>query len=124
VPLHESKCRNPHGHNYVVYLTAEGDLDEVGRVIDFSVLKHRFGGWVDFWWDHGTIIQDTDEQMLKAMEVISPKPKVYVMDKAPTAENMAQHILDLGPKLLVNTSVKLTKVVLWETENCSVEVSC
>ena len=36
---HEGKCRNLHGHNYVVFVTAQADeLDSVGRVIDFSVL--------------------------------------------------------------------------------------
>ena len=45
---HENKCANAHGHNYVAYISARSnDLDKVGRVIDFSVLKEKIGGWID-----------------------------------------------------------------------------
>src|SRR5262249_22784820 len=37
---HEGKCRYLHGHNFVALVTAAADdLDAVGRVIDFGVLK-------------------------------------------------------------------------------------
>ena len=40
---HESKCSNLHGHNYVLWVHAGAkELDELGRVIDFSVLKDYF----------------------------------------------------------------------------------
>jgi 6-pyruvoyltetrahydropterin/6-carboxytetrahydropterin synthase len=124
VPGHENKCRHPHGHNYVVFLTAEGELDEVGRVIDFSQLKARFGGWIETYWDHGTIVQRSDTEMLAALDHLGFGPKTYIMDNPPTAENMAQLIVDQAPRLLLGTGVRLTKVVLWETENCFVEVTC
>ena len=45
---HEGKCRHLHGHNFVVFLTAAAEnLDAVGRVIDFGVLKERIGGWIE-----------------------------------------------------------------------------
>ena len=44
---HEGKCRNYHGHRYVFEATVEGPgLDEVGRIVDFSVIKERLGGWL------------------------------------------------------------------------------
>src|SRR5262245_33453245 len=60
---HESKCANIHGHNYVVLLHAEADrLDKIGRVIDFSVLKAKFGTWIEDWWDHGMIYWERDTE--------------------------------------------------------------
>ena len=45
---HENKCRHIHGHNYVAFIHAEAEqLDSIGRVIDFGVLKDKFGGWID-----------------------------------------------------------------------------
>src|SRR5690606_40371968 len=37
---HEGKCRFLHGHNYRIHFTVAADqLDEIGRVVDFSVIK-------------------------------------------------------------------------------------
>ncbi len=61
VHRHEGKCANLHGHNYVLFVTAQGSLDSVGRVIDFSVLKERIGGWIDQNWDHGFVLGVEDQ---------------------------------------------------------------
>lgn len=127
VRLHESKCRHPHGHNYVVLLTAEATrLDEAGRVVDFGVLKERFGRWIEEKWDHGTILQDSDDEMRAALIAFNGKagfhPKAYHMSDAPTAENMAAYLLALGPALLDGTGCRLVQVELWETENCCATV--
>jgi len=117
---HENKCANLHGHNYVVFLTAEAEsgLDDVGRVIDFSVLKQWFGLWIDANWDHGFIVFDKDAEALHALSQME-KQKVFEMDSNPTAENMAAFLLkQLAPGLLQESGITLTKVVLWETENC------
>jgi len=120
---HESKCRNIHGHNYVAFITSEADeLDDLGRVIDFSVLKQKVGGWIDENWDHGFIAFKDD---LKAVEIIKDiGTRLYLMDQNPTAENMALHLLnDICPVLMQGTGVKITKITLWETENVYAEVS-
>lgn len=121
---HESKCSNMHGHNYVAYFHAEADsLDDIGRVIDFSVLKQKLGGWIDKNWDHGFITFTEDEEVHRALECI-PKQKVFYSSFNPTAENMAEFLLhDVCPKELAGTGVRVTKVVIWETENCNVEAS-
>ena len=42
IPLHESKCKAFHGHRYAAEVTCVKDgLDNVGRVVDFSVIKNR-----------------------------------------------------------------------------------
>ena len=40
--LHESKCRNTHGHQYIVFIYATAEyLDKLGRVIDFFCFKRK-----------------------------------------------------------------------------------
>ncbi|MBX9672136.1 MAG: 6-carboxytetrahydropterin synthase [Candidatus Obscuribacterales bacterium] len=121
---HESKCSNLHGHNYVLFLHATtNQLDELGRVIDFGVLKSVFAPWIERNWDHGFIVWQDDEPALAALKQVEGQ-KVFRLSTNPTAENMALFLLhELGPQLLSGTSVTLSKVVLWETENCYVEVS-
>lgn len=121
---HESKCNNLHGHNYVAYFHAEApELDALGRVIDFGVLKARIGAWIDAEWDHGFIHHADDLEAVRALAEI-PAQKTYALAANPTAENMAEHLLtEVCPKVLAGTGVTVTKVVLWETENCFVEVS-
>lgn len=121
---HEGACAHLHGHNYVAYfhVTAE-QMDDVGRVVDFSVLKQRLGGWICKHWDHGFICHREDAEALRAMAAI-PGQKVHVIDRNPTAENMADYLLRVvGPEQLAGTGVTLVKVVLWETENCCAEAS-
>jgi 6-pyruvoyltetrahydropterin/6-carboxytetrahydropterin synthase len=121
---HESKCATPHGHNYVLWVYAEApELDSIGRVIDFSVLKEKVGKWVDENWDHTFLVYEKDLDMLQGLLRAPKKKKPFVCDFNPTAENMAEYILKkVGPSVLHGTGVKLTKVVLYETENCFAEV--
>lgn len=120
---HENKCANVHGHNYVALITAEAPtLDSVGRVVDFSVLKEKIGGWIDQNWDH-TFIAGPGEnnQLLARIEEINNKP-VFHLPLNPTAENMAKHLLySVCRSLLSNTDVEVIGVRIWETENCYAE---
>lgn len=125
---HESKCSHLHGHNYVALFHARAEeLDGVGRVVDFSVLKERLGGWIDEFWDHGFIYNAEDEATLRALEVAGTLfplgQKVYPLPENPTAENMADHLLRVvAPPVMDGTGVEVYKVTLWETENCYAEV--
>jgi 6-pyruvoyltetrahydropterin/6-carboxytetrahydropterin synthase len=132
VHKHESKCANLHGHNYVVFLHAKaradagqnskGGLDELGRVIDFGVLKDKFAPWIEKNWDHGFILWQEDAEAIAALKHMSSQ-KLFLLEANPTAENIALHILRVvAPAVLKDCHVELTKVVLWETENCFVEV--
>jgi 6-pyruvoyltetrahydropterin/6-carboxytetrahydropterin synthase len=124
---HESKCANPHGHNYVALITAQGELDGIGRVIDFSVLKDRIGGWIDAKWDHGFIYWQDDLAMCNALVEFAAHgatPKMYALPKNPTAENMARYLLEVVcPAELAGTGVRVVRVQLWETENCEATAS-
>lgn len=120
VHKHEGKCAHPHGHNYVALFTAQAaELDAVGRVIDFSVLKEKIGGWIDKYWDHGFIYLSSDTQMKHIFERSEGDFKYHAMPRNPTAENMAWYLLHtVCPQVLKDTNVLVTEVTLWETENC------
>ena len=121
---HESKCANAHGHNYVLWLYAESDeLDSIGRVIDFSVLKEKAGKWIDDNWDHTFLINEKDVELLSAKDLLQKNKQVFICSFNPTAEEMAKYLIDnVFPDLFVEDKIKITKVVLYETENCFVEL--
>lgn len=122
---HESKCATLHGHRYKVEITAKADeLDLIGRVVDFSVLKARVGGWIDLHWDHTTIIFHEDEKTLAGLATVPGFKPIYVADWNPTAENMAWHLLHVVcPLILDDLPITVVRVVVHETPNCSAEVS-
>ena len=63
IPLHESKCRAFHGHRYAAEITCTApQLDDLGRVVDFGVIKQLVGSWIDDHWDHTAILMEGDEE--------------------------------------------------------------
>ncbi len=114
---HEGKCAFFHGHNYRVDIEVTGDdVDQVGRLIDFSVLKRRFQTWLDENWDHGFLLYEADENALAAIRMVEPT-KYFVLPYNPTAENMARYLADVvAPDLLAQTSVRVRRISVWETD--------
>jgi 6-pyruvoyltetrahydropterin/6-carboxytetrahydropterin synthase len=118
---HESKCKNLHGHNYTVMITAEAlVLDDCGRVVDFSVLKDKVGGYINAYWDHGCILNQADPLLtLFAPTGTLDDHPCYALPKNPTAENMAAYIgAIIAPQVLEEHQITVTQVDVWETENC------
>ncbi len=122
---HENKCATPHGHNYFIFLTAEADeLDHLGRIIDFSVLKEKMGGWIEQHWDHTFLIYEKDEALIAALNSVAAQKAPYICPFNPTAENMADYLLTkIAPRLFHETPVRITKVIVQETDNCFAEAS-
>jgi 6-pyruvoyltetrahydropterin/6-carboxytetrahydropterin synthase len=122
---HESKCATLHGHRYVVEVTATApELDLIGRVIDFSVLKARIGSWLDHNWDHTTILWDRDAETVALVGACPQFKPPFVAPFNPTAENMARYLLlHVCPLLMADTGVEVTKIRMWETPNCYAEVA-
>lgn len=121
---HESKCKNLHGHRYAIEATFEAAaLDTLGRVIDFGEIRSILGQWIDENWDHTTILWEKDKEL---GEVIAGKTgqRIFYMPANPTAENMAEYLLnEIIPFLFNGKGVVCTRVLLQETPNCSVTVS-
>lgn len=119
---HEGKCCNLHGHNGEFTFYCEADqLDQVGRVIDFSVIKSTICAWIENNWDHRFLIWQADP-WAATLEILDPT--VVLLPFNPTAENMANHLLTvIGPRVLAGTGVRLTRVIMFETPKCGVEAS-
>lgn len=120
---HESKCAHLHGHNYrVTFTCVASELDSIGRVIDFAVIKERLCMWLENFWDHKFLIWERDP-WIGPLALIDPRGLVAVPFN-PTAENMAQYLLDyIGPVHLAGTGVELRRVRVEETRKCSATAS-
>ena len=126
VYLHEGKCACLHGHNYRVTFYCETEqtdllggsvLDEVGRVVDFSVIKSTLCMWLEDNYDHRFLVYEKDPRAKALLQVDST---IVIVPFNPTAENLALYLLGrVGPKLLDGTGVILTKVTVEETRKCS-----
>lgn len=140
---HEGKCRFLHGHNYRVHFSVVAEeLDKVGRVMDFSVIKEKLCMWLETEWDHKFLVWDQDPELVRlsalvetwdpsttepntpgSVEILFQDSFVWVPFN-PTAENMAQYLLDyVGPTALYDTGVRLQWVRIEETRKCSVSAS-
>lgn len=124
VMLHESKCKNLHGHRYVLEATFTADaLDSVGRVVDFGVIKEKLGAWIDSHWDHTTILFEKDKALGEAIAG-QTKQTIFYLPANPTAENMATYIFEvICPDLFKGSGLRCTNITLHETPNCKAEVS-
>lgn len=112
---HEGKCRNLHGHRYVVEISVTAqDLDNLGRVIDFGVVKQRMGAWIDEHLDHNMLLHPEDP-LVELTDIIGRRP--FVMPKGnPTAENIASLLYYQAADMLSELTV--VRVRVYETPNC------
>lgn len=116
---HENKCAHLHGHNYRITFTIQAnELDEVGRVLDFSVIKTLLCEWLEENYDHKFLLWEQDP-LLASMKELDPKGVIPVSFN-PTAENIAKHLVEvIGPKKLKGTSATLIKCRVEETRKCA-----
>lgn len=128
---HEGKCQGLHGHGYVFTFECEApELDSVGRVIDFSVIKSTLCEWLEINWDHKTLLWNRDPLIAPLLGLARTSADIdYVLNNIvpvpfnPTAENIGKHILEVvAPDVLKGTGVELMKVIVQETIKCSAHV--
>ena len=119
VMRHESKCAHVHGHRYTIEVTCAADqLDSVGRVLDFGVVKTEVGAWLDDALDHGYAHHPDDPV---GAYLRTQGQKCYAMPVVlgePTAENLARLVGETAGQLLAVHGVRVTAVRVWETPNC------
>ena len=134
---HESKCQHLHGHNYRIHFTVEaidGELDDIGRVLDFSVIKSRLCQWLEDNWDHKFLAWNCDPIMDQLHQLVTGRMQfqdalliqqsIVWVPFNPTAENMAKHLCEVvGPQQLEGTFCKLVSVIIEETIKCHAEFS-
>jgi 6-pyruvoyltetrahydropterin/6-carboxytetrahydropterin synthase len=125
---HEGKCRHLHGHRYVAEVTvAAPELDSLGRVVDFSVLKEKLGEWIDTHWDHNAILHPDDPlvELLENQHLSRNGRHPWTMnnlrglhERNPTAENIAAQLAYTASQLLMHLSLEVVHVRVYETPNC------
>lgn len=101
---YQGKCEELHGHNYRVRLIVAGEqLDQIGLLQDFTLLKRVLRGIVDKL-DH------------KYLNELPPFDKMN-----PSAENLARFIHDEMAKQLAGQmgEASLASVTVWETDTAS-----
>lgn len=103
-------CANLHGHNARadIHLASE-TLDERGMIMDFADIKREVKTWIDNTLDH-TLLLAKDDPVIAHLD--KAKERYYLMDKNPTAENIAELIF----KHVESLGYPIKAITLWETE--------
>lgn len=101
---YRGKCENPHGHNYRVRVTIEGQqLDPVGLLYDFTHLKRMLR----------EVIGGLDHQFLNDLapfDVINP-----------SAENIAKFFHEQASRQIPQApnAPRIAQITVWETDDTS-----
>ena len=97
-----TKCENMHGHNWKieVYVTGE-KLDDGGVVMDFGVIKKHVRD----------IMSLLDHKYLNELE--------FFQQSQPSSENIAYLVADKLQQKIDNSSVKVSRVTAWESDDAS-----
>ena len=128
IPSHSSKCRNVHGHRYVLLVTVRGKVQTTlgntddGMVTDFGDLKTIVMSCVGEPWDHAFLCYKGDHEMVDALSILGPNHKHVLLGFIPTAENLAKHayeLIEAELACLPSKTFELKRVTLFETPNCS-----
>ena len=96
IPNHPGKCKNLHGHNYVLLVSVEGVVHpDTGMVVDFGDVKDAIRETV-FEWDHSLLVPwepgQVDSQLDRIGEVgcaMLCLTKISPIGDITTAENLA-----------------------------------
>ena len=109
---YDGKCRHLHGHNGRAVITLQAtELDDRGMLVDFTDIKTTVQRWVDENLDHNLLLCREDP-ILPVLQARGER--VFVMERNPTAENIARLIYDQA----ISAGLPVVEVRLWETEKC------
>lgn len=93
-------------------------LDDLGMVLDFGVIKKTLCRWLEDTWDHRFLIWEEDP-LLPALKEVSAESLV-VIPFNPTAEQIANYLVEeVAPTLLEPYGCRLTHCRVEETRKCS-----
>jgi 6-pyruvoyltetrahydropterin/6-carboxytetrahydropterin synthase len=97
---YKGKCEATHGHNWKVQVTLTSTrLDELGMVIDFSLVKKGLA----------VVLDQLDHTFLNKL--------AYFRKRNPTSENIACFIYARLSSRLSHAKIKLVEVSVWETRD-------
>ena len=123
VPNHKSKCRNPHGHRYLMELTLSGSINQSvgdsseGMILDFGDIKKIMMEKIHNVLDHGFMVYEKDNILLTFFEANKEeKFKVIKVPFIPTVENVSswcyEELCSVLPK-----NIWIYNVRVYETPN-------
>jgi 6-pyruvoyltetrahydropterin/6-carboxytetrahydropterin synthase len=127
IPQHGSKCRNAHGHRYVIEATISGVVNDSdagrsddGMIVDFGDLKSIMHAEVVDPWDHAFLVYERDDAMRLALDTLGPAHKTVVLSMVPTVENLVQIAAGLISARLTKdqSPFRLEQLRMFETPNC------
>ncbi len=117
LPGYDGKCRNIHGHSYLMYVTVKGEnlngtnSPKEGMVVDFKQLKAIVNENIVDVLDHALIMHATSPL---SQELAQAYPNVIMVDFQPSTENLicwfAQVLSGKLPQ-----GVELFSIKLYET---------
>ncbi len=101
---YEGKCESLHGHNWRVRAFVRADiLDHLGMVIDFKEIGKALKTVAER-------LDHTDLNTIPPFDTINP-----------SAENISRYFFDELGKLLDDERVRVTRVMVWESDkSCAI----
>jgi len=101
------KCENLHGHNWKIEVCVRGKkLNEAGVVIDFGEIKTFLS----------EILTGLDHSFLNEHD--------FFRNGNPSSENVAFYIAKELQKKIEDSSINISRVTAWESENASATYIC
>lgn len=110
---HEGRCRHLHGHRYTAEVTVRAEqLNNLGMVVDFGIVKKVVGDWINENFDHNMILNDHDPMALFYLDekgepteqgwLMFEGRKPFIMPDGtnPTAERLAEILYHESQRLL------------------------
>jgi 6-pyruvoyltetrahydropterin/6-carboxytetrahydropterin synthase len=121
----DSKCRNIHGHSWIIVLTLKAEkLDAQGMVIEFGQLKAAWRGWLDQHIDHALMLNQADP-LVQTLQIADPNLRLFLTPEDPTTENLARLLARQAQAVLdslgYSPTVKIERIRLQETRVNSAE---
>jgi len=120
---YDGKCRNIHGHSYVLYVTVKGTpIDDDsncknGMLLDFSDFKRIVNDTIVEKFDHALVLRN---ELPMALELGSAYEKVVLLDFQPTCENLIVYFASVISSHLPD-NVQLHSLRLHESPSSFVE---
>ncbi|RPI73734.1 MAG: 6-carboxytetrahydropterin synthase [Ignavibacteriales bacterium] len=112
LPEHFDKCKNIHGHSYVMIVELEGDIDESGMVMDYYDVKKIINPIVEKL-DHAFMVYKEDKEIILFLEKM--KSKMVIVEFQSTVENICTYFLTEIKKISLPENISKVTVRIYET---------
>ena len=102
------KCENLHGHNWKIEVCLAGEtLNNAGVLMDFGEIKKHVS----------EIMEELDHKFLNELVCFDE-------DNPPSSENIALYIAEALQASISDSSVRVSSVTAWESENACATYRC